>query len=75
MCFQYYTCARTHAQAKAAPASGGITVLSEKSLFLGQKLTVIQGDVSQLTVDAVVHPTNSNFSLAGQCGKWSSGEA
>lgn len=56
-------------QAKAAaPASGGITVLSEKTLFLGQKLTVIQGDIAQLTVDAVVHPTNGNFSLAGQCG-------
>lgn len=56
------------AKATAVPASGGITVLSEKSLFLGQKLTVIQGDISQLTVDAVVHPTNSNLSLAGQCG-------
>lgn len=55
--------------AKPAPASGGITVLSEKTLFLGQKLTVIQGDISQLTVDAVVHPTNGNFSLAGQCGE------
>ena len=59
----------SHSQAKQpAPASGGITVLSEKSLFLGQKLTVIQGDIAQLTVDAVVHPTSSNFSIAGQCG-------
>ena len=44
-------------------------MLSEKTLFLGQKLTVIQGDIAQLTVDAVVHPTNGNFSLAGQCGQ------
>lgn len=59
---------KTQQQTSSAPTGGGITVLSEKSLFLGQKLTVIQGDISQLTVDAVVHPTNANFSLAGQCG-------
>lgn len=59
------------APAKKPPAkkkAAGITVLSEKTLFLGQKLTVIQGDISELTVDAVVHPTNSSFSLSGQCG-------
>ncbi|CAI7999603.1 Core histone macro-H2A.1 [Geodia barretti] len=60
---------KSQAASKPTPASGGgITVLSEKTLFLGQKLTVIQGDISQLTVDAVVHPTSGNFSLAGQCG-------
>ncbi len=44
-------------------------MLSEKTLFLGQKLTVIQGDLAELTVDAVVHPTNATFSLTGQCGE------
>ena len=62
---------KSQAASKPTPASGGgITVLSEKTLFLGQKLTVIQGDISQLTVDAVVHPTSGNFSLAGQCGEF-----
>ena len=46
-----------------------MTVLSEKTLFLGQKLTVIQGDLAELTVDAVVHPTNATFNMTGQCGK------
>lgn len=49
-------------------AGSGITVLSEKVLFLGQKLTVIQGDIADLTVDAVIHPTSSSFALSGQCG-------
>ena len=41
------------------------------SQFFGvnYQLTVIQGDISELTVDAVVHPTNNSFSLAGQCGE------
>ena len=30
---------------------------------------MIQGDISELTVDAVVHPTNNSFSLSGQCGR------
>ena len=30
---------------------------------------MIQGDISELTVDAVVHPTNSTYSLSGQCGE------
>ena len=30
---------------------------------------MIQGDISELTVDAVVHPTNNNFHLGGQCGE------
>ncbi len=46
-----------------------MTVLSEKTLFLGQKLTVIQGDLAELTVDAVVHPTNATFNMTGQCGE------
>lgn len=58
--------------AKGKKAQGkkksSIAVLAEKTLFLGQKLTVIQGDISELTVDAVVHPTNASFNLGGQCG-------
>ncbi|XP_037559658.1 core histone macro-H2A.1-like [Dermacentor silvarum] len=46
-----------------------VTVLSEKKLFLGQKLTVIQGDMASVIVDAAIHPTNANFSLAGEVGQ------
>ena len=46
----------------------GITTLNEKVLNGGQKLTVVQGDISKISCDAVVHPTSSNFSLSGQCG-------
>lgn len=49
-------------------ATGGMTTLSEKLLSGGQKLTVVQGDISKMVCDAVVHPTNSSFSLSGQCG-------
>ena len=34
------------------------------------QLTVIQGDISELTVDCVVHPTNASFNLTGLCGKY-----
>lgn len=54
---------------KAAGGGGGITVLSERTLVLGLKLTVIQGDIAAMAVDAVIHPTNSSFSLSGQCGQ------
>ncbi|XP_046870386.1 core histone macro-H2A.1 isoform X2 [Hypomesus transpacificus] len=45
------------------------TVLSSKSLFLGQKLQVVQADISTVVSDAVVHPTNSSFYTGGQVGK------
>ncbi|XP_013781896.1 core histone macro-H2A.1-like [Limulus polyphemus] len=48
---------------------GGITILSEKKLFLGQKLTVIQGDIVKITADAIVHPTNSSYFLGGEVGQ------
>ncbi|KAJ8022457.1 Core histone macro-H2A.1 [Holothuria leucospilota] len=48
--------------------AGAKTVLSEKKLFLGQKLTVIQGDISDVTVDCVVNPTNGSFFLGGEVG-------
>lgn len=50
------------------PAASGITTLSEKVLSGGLKLTVVQGDISKMTCDAVVHPTSAKFALSGQCG-------
>lgn len=60
---------------KGKDASGGdtlhssISVVSEKKLFLGQKLTVVVGEVANVTADAAIHPTNANFSLAGEVGQ------
>ncbi|XP_027024683.2 core histone macro-H2A.1 isoform X1 [Tachysurus fulvidraco] len=48
--------------------SEGFTVLSSKSLFLGQKLQVVQADISSINSDAVVHPTNSTFHTGGEVG-------
>lgn len=47
----------------------GFTILSEKKLFLGQKLTIIQGDIVKLNVDCLVHPTSSNYYLGGEVGQ------
>ncbi|XP_002737268.1 core histone macro-H2A.1-like [Saccoglossus kowalevskii] len=47
---------------------GGVTILSEKKLFLGQKMTVVQGDIATLVADAIVHPTNSSFYMGGEVG-------
>lgn len=44
------------------------TVLSTKSLFLGQKLQVVQADISTVESDAVVHPTNSSLYTGGEVG-------
>ncbi|XP_069395579.1 core histone macro-H2A.1 isoform X4 [Paralichthys olivaceus] len=44
------------------------TVLSTKSLFLGQKLQVVQADISIVESDAVVHPTNSSIYTGGEVG-------
>lgn len=63
--------------AKKAPAASpkkksgeasGIATLSEKTLFLGQKLTVVQGDITTLECDAIVHPTNAGFNTTGEVG-------
>ncbi|XP_071528839.1 core histone macro-H2A.1-like isoform X2 [Panulirus ornatus] len=51
------------------PPSGTFTILSEKKLFLGQKLTVVQSDISTVTADAVVHPTNANLDFMGEVGQ------
>lgn len=50
-------------------AGSGITILSEKKLFLGQKLTVIQGDIVNITADAIIHPTNASFYMGGDVGQ------
>ena len=47
----------------------GFTLLSEKTLFLGQSLCVIQGNIADIDVDAIVHPTNAKLNLAGEVGK------
>ncbi|XP_076459668.1 core histone macro-H2A.1-like [Babylonia areolata] len=54
---------------KGAVAAGGFTILSEKKLFLGQKLTVLQGDIVKVSADAIVHPTNSTYHLGGEVGQ------
>ncbi|GIY16784.1 hypothetical protein CDAR_558231 [Caerostris darwini] len=49
--------------------SGAVTVLSEKKLFLGQKLIVIQGDIVSVTADAVLHPTNGSLHMNSDVGQ------
>uniref|UniRef100_A0A8C6T0F8 MacroH2A.1 histone n=1 Tax=Neogobius melanostomus TaxID=47308 RepID=A0A8C6T0F8_9GOBI len=44
------------------------TVLSTKSLFLGQKLQVVKADLCSVESDAVVHPTNSSLYMGGEVG-------
>ncbi|XP_072517566.1 core histone macro-H2A.1 isoform X2 [Salminus brasiliensis] len=46
----------------------GFTVLSTKSLFLGQKLQVVQADIATIDSDAVVHPTSSSLYTGGEVG-------
>lgn len=52
---------------EGTPANG-FTVLSTKSLFLGQKLQVVQADIATIDSDAVIHPTNSSFHTGGEVG-------
>ncbi|XP_046856762.1 core histone macro-H2A.1-like [Xenia sp. Carnegie-2017] len=46
----------------------GFTMLSEKTLFLGQSLCVVQGNIVEIDVDAIVNPTSSKFNLSGEVG-------
>ncbi|KAG2456068.1 core histone macro-H2A.1 isoform X2 [Polypterus senegalus] len=46
----------------------GFTVLSTKSLFLGQKLQVVQADIASIDSEAIVHPTNSDLYTGGEVG-------
>lgn len=34
------------------------------------QLTVVQGDISAVDCDAVVHPTNATFSFTGEVGQY-----
>ncbi|XP_051536587.1 core histone macro-H2A.1 [Myxocyprinus asiaticus] len=52
----------------ASGATDGFTVLSSKTLFLGQKLQVVQADIAIMESEAVVHPTNSTFYMGGEVG-------
>ncbi|KAM4747411.1 core histone macro-H2A.1 isoform 2-T2 [Rhinophrynus dorsalis] len=52
---------------EGTPADG-FTVLSTKSLFLGQKLQVVKADIATIDSDAVVHPTNSDLYTGGEVG-------
>ncbi|XP_073429903.1 core histone macro-H2A.1 isoform X2 [Dendrobates tinctorius] len=52
---------------EGTPADG-FTILSTKSLFLGQKLQVVKADIATLESDAVVHPTGSDLYTGGQVG-------
>ncbi|RDD46936.1 Core histone macro-H2A.1 [Trichoplax sp. H2] len=51
-----------------ASKNSEVTILSEKQLFLGQKLIVTKGDITKISTDGIVHPTSSNFSHAGMIG-------
>ncbi|KAM4678599.1 core histone macro-H2A.1 isoform 2-T2 [Discoglossus pictus] len=52
---------------EGTPADG-FTVLSTKSLFLGQKLQVVKADIASIDSDVVVHPTNSDCYIGGEVG-------
>lgn len=54
--------------AKPAPKTEQYATLSEKTLFLGQKLTVVQGDISAVTCDIVVNSTNGTFEMKNEVG-------
>lgn len=56
-------------KAEGTVTAGGFTILSEKKLFLGQKLTVLQGDIVKVQADAIVHPTSNSFYMGGEVGQ------
>uniref|UniRef100_A0A8C1A0M3 MacroH2A.1 histone n=2 Tax=Cyprinus carpio carpio TaxID=630221 RepID=A0A8C1A0M3_CYPCA len=60
--------AGTDGSTTAGGPADGLTVLSSKSLFLGQKLQVVQADIATIESEAVVHPTNSTFYMGGEVG-------
>lgn len=57
----------------SGPSSSGdptaFTILSEKKLFLGQKLTVLQGDIVKVSADAIIHPTSASLYMGGEVGQ------
>ncbi|MES1907040.1 MAG: hypothetical protein MHM6MM_000236 [Cercozoa sp. M6MM] len=62
-----------------APKAAGVDVASlreDLTVTLGQrKVSVVQGDVSNLSVDALVHPTDAFLSLHGAVGRALSAQA
>ncbi|ELT93761.1 hypothetical protein CAPTEDRAFT_2551 [Capitella teleta] len=58
-------------ESSGGPAAdpGAFTILSEKKLFLGQKLTVLQGDIVNVVADAIIHPTNASLYMGGEVGQ------
>uniref|UniRef100_A0A8C9AHR9 MacroH2A.1 histone n=1 Tax=Prolemur simus TaxID=1328070 RepID=A0A8C9AHR9_PROSS len=57
---------------EGTPADG-FTVLSTKSLFLGQKLNLIHSEISNLAgfeVEAIINPTNADIDLKDDLGNW-----
>ncbi|KAG5285014.1 hypothetical protein AALO_G00033090 [Alosa alosa] len=48
--------------------AGSFTVLSTKSLFLGQKFQVVQADIATIDSEAVIHPTNASLYTGGEVG-------
>lgn len=44
-------------------------VLFQKKLFFGQRLVVVEGDISKCAAEAVVHPTNGGITLGGGVGR------
>uniref|UniRef100_A0A8C0Y0F4 MacroH2A.1 histone n=1 Tax=Cyprinus carpio carpio TaxID=630221 RepID=A0A8C0Y0F4_CYPCA len=65
--------AGTDGSTTAGGPADGLTVLSSKSLFLGQKLQVVQADIATIESEAVVHPTNSTFYMGGEVAAMTSG--
>jgi len=53
---------------KATPKTEQYATLSEKTLFLGQKLTVVQGDISSVACDVVVNSTDGKFNMTHEVG-------
>ncbi len=49
-------------------STNNITTLNERILNKGNKLTVIQGDITNVVADAIIHPTNNSFYMGGQVG-------
>ncbi|XP_073680448.1 core histone macro-H2A.1 isoform X1 [Garra rufa] len=63
--------AGTDGSTTAGGPADGFTVLSSKSLFLGQKLNLIHSQITNLAafdVEGVINPTNADFDLKNDLG-------
>jgi O-acetyl-ADP-ribose deacetylase (regulator of RNase III) len=45
-----------------------VTTLNERMLASGQKITVVQADITNVAVDTIVHPTSNQIHFGGQVG-------